>query len=293
VSFLTYIPPAKIPAPVNTDFTSSRQVDDLKVEINITPARVGQNQFMLMLYSSNGQAITTAREVLLRFTPSQGNIPPADLELIGDGNGMYTAQGAYLSLPGQWQVQAVVRREDKFDAFANFDLALKAPGAAGGSATRPHRAGLLLVGIGIVCALLCLPLPFRPTWRLAAGMPAACLLFVLGVIYLTRPIPVSSEQANPIPPNRDSVAAGQALYTVNCAPCHGQTGQGDGPLGPSLNPRPADLTRHAIPGVHTDAQLFEWITNGFPGSQMPAFKNRLSDTDRWHLVNFMRTLAPK
>ena len=46
-------------------------------------------------------------------------------------------------------------------------------------------------------------------------------------------------------------------------------------------------------GVHADAQLFEWITNGFPGSRMPAFKTALSDTDRWHLVNFIRTLAPK
>jgi mono/diheme cytochrome c family protein len=83
------------------------------------------------------------------------------------------------------------------------------------------------------------------------------------------------------------------LFTVHCVPCHGASGKGDGPLGLVLNPRPADLTLHAIPGVHTDAQLFEWITNGFPGSRMPAFKSMLSDTDRWNLVNFIRTLAPK
>jgi hypothetical protein len=64
-------------------------------------------------------------------------------------------------------------------------------------------------------------------------------------------------------------------------------------VGVTLNPRPADLTQHAIPGIHTDAQLFEWITNGFPGSRMPAFKSALSDTERWHLVNFIRSLAPK
>ena len=80
---------------------------------------------------------------------------------------------------------------------------------------------------------------------------------------------------------------------ISCAPCHGTGGKGDGPAGLALNPRPADLTQHAIPGVHTDAQLFEWITNGFPGSRMPAFKAALSDTDRWNLVNFIRTLAPK
>lgn len=75
--------------------------------------------------------------------------------------------------------------------------------------------------------------------------------------------------------------------------CHGESGKGDGPLGRTLIPRPADLTIHAVPGVHTDAQLYDWITNGFPGSAMPAWKQTLSDTDRWNLVNFIRTFAPK
>jgi copper transport protein len=293
VSFLTYIPPAKIPGPVSTDFTSTKQADDINVEINISPARVGQNKFMLMLFTQDGKAVTTAKEVLLRFTPLQGNIPPSDLQMIGDGYGMYSAQGAYLSLPGKWQVQAVVRRADKFDAFANFDLALKGPSGASGSAALPQEAGLLLMGIGLLLVMLCIPVPWHLTWRPATGVPLALLLIGLGIIYLTRPTPVTAEQANPITPNRESIAAGQALYTVNCAPCHGQTGKGDGPMGLALNPRPADLTQHAILGVHTDAQLFEWIMNGFPGSQMPAFQSKLSDTDRWNLVNFIRTFPPK
>jgi hypothetical protein len=68
--------------------------------------------------SSNGEPIHTAKEVLLRFTPNQANIPPSELELISQGDGTFQAKGTYLSIPGNWQVQAVVRREDKFDAFA-------------------------------------------------------------------------------------------------------------------------------------------------------------------------------
>jgi mono/diheme cytochrome c family protein len=46
--------------------------------------------------------------------------------------------------------------------------------------------------------------------------------------------------------------------------------------------------------VHTDGQIFDWITNGFPGSSaMPAFGQKLSDSQRWDLVNFIRTLASK
>jgi len=293
VSFLTYIPPAKIAAPPNTDYTSIKQVDDLKVEINISPARVGQNEFMLMLISSDGQPVSTAKEVLLRFTPSQSNIPPSELQLIGDGSGMYMAKGTYLSLPGNWQVQAVVRRQDKFDAYANFDFALQKPGASNESATIPKQTGSLILLIGLLCGLLTFSLMEKSPLRFGAGLLLTILMIGLGTFYLTRPITIINEQANPIPPNPKSVAAGQTIFITSCAPCHGTGGKGDGPAGLALNPRPADLTLHAIPGVHTDAQLFEWITNGFPGSRMPAFKAALSDTDRWNLVNFIRTLAPK
>ena len=88
------------------------------------------------------------------------------------------------------------------------------------------------------------------------------------------------------------MAAGHTLFVANCVPCHGVTGKGDGPAGLTLNPRPADLTLHAVPGVHTDGVLWDWITNGYPGSVMPAFRNVLSDTDRWNLVNYIRTLSP-
>jgi len=292
VSFLTYLPPAKIVSPVS-DFTDIQQVDDIKVEINIAPAHVGANEFMLMLISEDGQPIDSAKQVLLRFTSNQANIPPSELQMIADGGGMYSAKGTYLSMPGKWQVQAVVRRENKFDAFANFDLSLQTPGSVNKSAASSKLSGGLILFIGLLFALITISLKPYPILRFGLGFPLALIAVGIGLYYLTRPVIAELPQANPIPANQDSVAAGTHLFSVNCAPCHGAGGKGDGPLGVVLNPRPADLTLHAIPGVHTDAQLFEWITNGFPGSRMPPFKTRLSDTDRWHLVNFIRTLAPK
>jgi putative copper resistance protein D len=96
---------------------------------------------------------------------------------------------------------------------------------------------------------------------------------------------------NPFPPTPDSIAAGQLLFQANCQPCHGPGGRGDGPVGLTLNPRPVDLTLHTVPGIHTDGQLFLWISDGYPGSQMPAFRSALSDEQRWHVVNFIRTLT--
>jgi mono/diheme cytochrome c family protein len=243
--------------------------------------------------ASNGQPVQSVKDALLRFTPDQGNIPPSEIQLIGQGNGTFTAKGTYLSLPGNWQVQAVVRREDKFDAFANFNFKVQKPGSANESSAIPRTSGALIILAGILFGLDMSLLSINPVLRFGIGGMLALILIGSGVFYLTNSAAPTNGQANPIPPDSESTAAGGALFTTNCVPCHGASGKGDGPVGLTLNPRPADLTLHAIPGVHTDAQLFQWITDGFPGSRMPAFRSALSDTDRWNLVNFIRTLAPK
>jgi mono/diheme cytochrome c family protein len=186
-----------------------------------------------------------------------------------------------------------VRREEKFDAYANFNFNLRNSGAAEQASAISKQTGILFLLIGLLCGLLAATARARTDLRLGIGAPITVLMIGLGIFYLTHTIPVEEAQINPIPPNSQSVAAGQNLFTTHCVLCHGESGKGDGPVGLALNPRPADLRQHAIPGVHTDAQLFEWITNGFPGSQMPPFKTTLSDTDRWNLVNFIRTLAPQ
>jgi putative copper export protein/mono/diheme cytochrome c family protein len=293
VSLLTYIPPAKVVLP-RTDLTATAKVDDLRMELAISPGRVGQNTFTLRPSSSSDEHVShSITKALLRFTPGQGSLPPSELQLIDRGDGIFAAQGTGLSLPGTWQVQAVLRREGKFDAYANFDFELRNSSAAQQAHAISRESGSLLLLIGLVCALFAISSRVGARLRWGVGAPVAVLMIGLGAFLLTRPVPVETSQINPIPPNGESVAAGQALYSQNCVPCHGVHGLGDGPVGLTLNPRPADLRQHAIPGIHTDAQLFEWITNGFPGSQMPPFRTTLSDTDRWHLVNYIRTLAPK
>jgi mono/diheme cytochrome c family protein len=95
---------------------------------------------------------------------------------------------------------------------------------------------------------------------------------------------------NPVPANANTIALGQKLYAGNCMTCHGETGKGDGPGAAALEKRPADLAARIRSG-ETDGELFWKISQG--RSPMISWKGSLSETQRWELVNYIKTLAGK
>ena len=96
-----------------------------------------------------------------------------------------------------------------------------------------------------------------------------------------------SNTPNPVPAQVTSVDAGYNLYQANCAACHGVDGNGGGPLAGTTQVQPPSLKAHL--GQHSDGDLFYWITNGLPGG-MPAWADKLSEQDRWNLVNYLRSI---
>jgi len=97
VSFLTYIPPAKLAAPTS-DLKDSAKVDDLDIGVTISPGRIGQNTFALQI-SSSGEPLRSAKEVLLRFTPDQENIAPSILNCSARATARSWQKGTYLQHP--------------------------------------------------------------------------------------------------------------------------------------------------------------------------------------------------
>ena len=102
------------------------------------------------------------------------------------------------------------------------------------------------------------------------------------------PAPIAAKKS-PIAPTQDSIAAGQKIYLKTCMMCHGKSGDADGPAVIELNIHPARLSDPQLMGTESDGSLFWKITTG--KKPMPAYGKRLSETDRWNLVNYVRTLS--
>jgi mono/diheme cytochrome c family protein len=99
---------------------------------------------------------------------------------------------------------------------------------------------------------------------------------------------------NPTTATAESIAKGKELYMEktkgNCVFCHGETGAGNEANFPKLRRKPADLTNKEHMAEMTDGELYWKITKGIMGI-MPAGDRRMNEEERWHVVNYVRTLG--
>lgn len=94
---------------------------------------------------------------------------------------------------------------------------------------------------------------------------------------------------NPVPSSGPVLAKARSNFEDNCTPCHGAEGKGDGPLAEALAKRPKDLTSAKELADLTDGEIFWTITKG--RDPMPAFDQKLTDEERWGLVNLLRSIS--
>ena len=103
--------------------------------------------------------------------------------------------------------------------------------------------------------------------------------------------PTAVHRPNPLAGNANALAAGEKLYVGNCLTCHGPNGKGDGPGAAALEKKPADLGARIRTTGEKDGELFWKISEG--RAPMITWKATLSETQRWELVNYIRTFAGK
>jgi putative heme-binding domain-containing protein len=90
-------------------------------------------------------------------------------------------------------------------------------------------------------------------------------------------------QTDPYANNAAAIDQGRELFNSTCTRCHGPNG-GAGEFGPGL----------AIPGRsyarNSDAQIFDAIAHGIPGTPMPAHQGKLSDDQIWKITAYVKGL---
>ncbi|MCP3915978.1 MAG: c-type cytochrome [bacterium] len=121
--------------------------------------------------------------------------------------------------------------------------------------------------------------------RFALAPATVCL--ALASVLIDGPPPAAASQQH---------VCGRRLYLRNCAPCHGDSGLGDGPGAALVDPAPRDFSQVRFRLVSTDngiptrQDLFDVITHGIVGSAMPPHEH-LSLEERSALVDFVRGLT--
>jgi mono/diheme cytochrome c family protein len=117
----------------------------------------------------------------------------------------------------------------------------------------------------------------------AAQAPAAPHTFVI--------TPEEAAQKNPLRFSEISVERGKKIYETQCAMCHGEKGDGKGEIVADMKINPPDFTKPGVLDKRTDGELFTIIQVG--DATMPGQGKRMTDTVKWELVNYLRSLSGK
>ncbi len=103
--------------------------------------------------------------------------------------------------------------------------------------------------------------------------------------------PEAKAVKNPLKKTPDVIAAGAETFRENCEVCHGPKGDGTGPTAKTLTIKPANFTDPKLMAPETDGSLFWKMSKG--RGAMPSWEDQLSETERWQLVLYIRSLGAK
>ena len=97
-------------------------------------------------------------------------------------------------------------------------------------------------------------------------------------------------QRNPLAGDPKAAKAGEYEFRINCALCHGLGARGGG--------RGPDLTAATKKHTHSDADMFQVISSGIPGTAMPANGTNgqgvgMTDREIWQIVAYIRSQEVK
>jgi len=123
----------------------------------------------------------------------------------------------------------------------------------------------------------------RSRWRTG-------ITLLLWLVLVTAATVQAADDHNPLAGDPKAAKAGEYEFRINCALCHGLGARGGG--------RGPDLTRSQKKHTHSDAEMFQVISNGIAGTAMPANGTNgqgvgMTDEEIWQIIAYIRSQEVK
>jgi copper transport protein len=276
----------QVPAP-----RASQIVGDYVVTQTITPGGPGTNTYDVTVTTHEGVPVDGLTVDVQQIFPSldlRGGTDTADSI---EGGTYVTADGA-IDRPGEWWSLIDVRGEDGELSRAAFRWDISAEASVIQSQPPGIQHILALIAVLAVIAWVSYPtlarwlklLDLNPTnVAVAVGATATTVLFLaFGFVFLQETSQSYQAQINRAPevvnvvlPDSESLEQGRVLYLEHCGAWE-------------TMPEQRELLRARLSEAR-DMEVFQIIEDGWRG--LPACESILDDTDRWHLVNYIRTFV--
>ena len=125
---------------------------------------------------------------------------------------------------------------------------------------------------------------------------SAVVLFGITVSFAAGPTPqdatppTASGPKNPVRPTERSQARAKEIYAVDCAICHGDTGDGKTDLARDMQLKIDDWTDSKTLAAKSDGDLFSVIRNG-KDKMPPEGAGRAKDDEVWNLIIYIRNMS--
>ena len=114
-------------------------------------------------------------------------------------------------------------------------------------------------------------------------------------INLLTPAPMPAEALQgKAPQSTPDLGKGAQLYAQKCQPCHGDTGQGNGPRSTQVREQGGQVANLVDPTFRRQAILSDWyevVSNGRIQQLMPGFADSLTPQERWDVLGYVSALG--
>lgn len=311
---LTELPPADAPLRIDVavklvTIDQRAAAGDVQVWLLGRLTGAPTDRYTITLSSLTGDVANLQRVIVEITLPTQtgageGAHDRFDAEPLPGSPETYVFPATRLGLQGTWDVRIVVRRAGLQDVAVSLMVDTS---QAGILPPRLEADSWRLPRIPIAAwALLALALVVAAggvfgVQKLPGVEPIAAALiltmvaliaagFSVSAARLTVPETKDTRLANPFTGDPSSVTRGETVYVANCLVCHGPGGKGVEVADPAhAHGAGANLTDRQSESLR-DGDLFHIVSNGIPGSAMPAYDIALTANERWDVVDYLRQL---